>query len=323
MGDHHDHGTHSHGAHDHGAHDHGAHSFDRAFAFGLALNLALVVVQLVFGLLSQSMALVADAGHNFSDVLGMALAWGASALGRRRPTARRTYGFGRSSILAALANAVLVILAVGAITWESIRRLQHPTAVDGPTMMWVAALGVVVNLGSALPFLTRRRKRDLNVRAVLMHLLSDAAVSVGVVAGGLVVMLTGARWVDPVASLLIAVVIVASTWRVLRESLDLMIDAVPKQIDLEEVHEALSKLPGVIEVHDLHVWATSTTGTALSTHLVIPGQHDDGFLIAANKELHARFGIDHAVIQVERTSLAGCCELPIPGLRPASRPSPA
>src|SRR4051812_36636590 len=172
MGDHHDHGSHAHGPHEHGGHD-----FDRAFAFGLMLNLGLVVVQLVFGLLSRSMALVADAGHNFSDVLGMGLAWGASALGRRRPTARRTYGFGRSSILAALANAVLVILAVGAITWESIRRLQHPAAVDGPTMMWVAGVGVVVTLASAVPFLTRRRKRDLNVRAVLMHLLSDAAVS--------------------------------------------------------------------------------------------------------------------------------------------------
>src|SRR4051812_14295049 len=186
MGDHHDHGSHAHGPHEHGGHD-----FDRAFAFGLMLNLGLVVVQLVFGLLSRSMALVADAGHNFSDVLGMALAWGASALGRRRPTARRTYGFGRSSILAALANAVLVILAVGAITWESIRRLQHPAPVNGSTMMWVAAVGVVVNLASALPFLTRR-KRDLNVRAVLMHLLSDAAVSVGVLIGGVIVQLTGA-----------------------------------------------------------------------------------------------------------------------------------
>ena len=305
MGDDHD--------HDHD-HDHHGHDFDRAFAFGMALNLGLVIVQIVFGVLSRSMALVADAGHNFSDVLGMALAWGASVLGRRRPTATRTYGFGRSSIVAALANAVLVILAVGAITWESIQRFWHPAPVDGGTMMWVAAVGIAVNLLSALPFLAGR-KRDLNIRAVLSHLLSDAAVSVAVLGGGAIVLFTGARWVDPFTSLLISVVIVAGTWRILRESLDLMIDAVPKQIDLARVHEALNQLPGVTEVHDLHVWATSTTDTAMTAHLVIPGEHDDGFLVAANTVMHVRFGIKHSVIQIERSSLSGCCELPLPNLR--------
>jgi cobalt-zinc-cadmium efflux system protein len=292
-------------------HDHKPRDFGSAFAFSITLNVALVVVQLVYGVLSGSLALVADAGHNFSDVLGLVLAWGAAILVRRKPTHRRTYGFGRSSILAAMANALLVFVAVGGIAWEAFRRFQEPGPVDAMTVIWVAALGAVINTLSAVPLLAGR-KRDLNIRAAVVHLLADAAVSVGVVIAGVVVLFTGWQWIDPAISLLIAGVIVFGTWRLLRESMDMLLDAVPQGIDLVDVHSHLRRLPGVQDVHDLHVWSTSTTDTALTAHLVIPGEvNQDELLVTAGKSLHDRFGIEHTVLQIERRNLSGCCELPL------------
>ena len=286
------------GHHHHHGHDHGVPSHDRAFAIGIALNLVYVVVEAAFGLISGSLALLADAGHNLSDVLGLALAWGAAWLSRRQPTARRTYGFRRSSILAALANAMLLLVAVGAIAWEALRRLHAPEPVDTGIVLWVAALGVVVNVGTALLFM-RGRDRDLNVRGAFLHMMADAAVTVGVIAAALLIAATGWLWLDPAVSLVIGAVILAGTWGLLRDSVDLALDAVPRGIDPAAVETFLREQPGVAEVHDLHIWAMSTTETALTAHLVRPDAvPDDGFLASLRDALHHRFEIGHATIQV-------------------------
>lgn len=287
------------GHHHHHGHDHGVPSHDRAFAIGIALNLVYVVVEAAFGLISGSLALLADAGHNLSDVLGLALAWGAAWLSRRQPTARRTYGFRRSSILAALANAMLLLVAVGAIAWEALRRLHAPEPVDTGIVLWVAALGVVVNVGTALLFM-RGRDRDLNVRGAFLHMVADAAVTVGVIGAALLIAATGWLWLDPAVSLIIGAVILAGTWGLLRDSVDLALDAVPRGIDPAAVETFLREQPGVAEVHDLHIWAMSTTETALTAHLVRPDAvPDDGFLASLRDALHHRFEIGHATIQVE------------------------
>ncbi|MGD9508495.1 MAG: cation diffusion facilitator family transporter [Geminicoccaceae bacterium] len=286
-------------AHHHHGHDHGVPSHDRAFAIGIALNLIYVVFEVVFGVVSGSLALLADAGHNLSDVLGLALAWGAAWLSRRQPTARRTYGYRRSSILAALANAMLLLVAVGAIAWEALRRLQAPGPIDTGVVLWVAALGVVVNTGTALLFM-RGRERDLNVHGAFLHMVADAAVTVGVIAAALLIAATGWLWLDPAISLVIGAVILIGTWGLLRDSVDLALDAVPRGIDPVAVEGFLAEQPGVCEVHDLHIWGMSTTETALTAHLVRPGAApDDGFLAQLRQELHARFDIDHATIQLE------------------------
>lgn len=283
--------------HDH-SHSHAPQRLTRAFAIGIALNLAFVGIEAGYGLVANSLALVADAGHNLSDVLGLVLAWAAAVLGQRRPTARHTYGLGRSSILAALANATLLLIAVGAIAFEAIRRFGQPAPVATGTVIWVATVGIAVNGVTAMLF-HRGREHDLNVRGAFLHMAADAAVSLGVVVSGIVIALTGWAWIDPVISLVIAAVIVAGTWGLLRDSVNLALDAVPEGVDAGAVHGYLAGLPGVAEVHDLHIWGMSTTETALTAHLIRPGGLDDRMLAEAQRALHDRFGIEHCTIQVE------------------------
>jgi len=303
----HDHGT-GH-AHDH-AHGH-AHAADmgRAFALGVALNLGFVVAEVAFGLWADSLALLADAGHNFSDVLGLLFAWGATTLATTPPSTRFTYGLRGSTILAALGNAMLLLLATGGIAWEAIRRLQEPAPVEGAAVIWVAAAGVAINLGTALLFM-RGRKGDLNVRGAFLHMVADALVSVGVIAAGVAILYTGWLWIDPAVSLAIAVVILAGTWGLLRESVQLALHGVPERIDAAAVRRHLCALPGVMEIHDLHIWGMSTTETALTVHLVMPAGHPgDDFLAAVCHEVHQRFGIGHATLQVETASGRVPCAL--------------
>jgi cobalt-zinc-cadmium efflux system protein len=281
-------------------HSHGVPSHNRAFVVGVGLNLGFVLLEAGFGLWANSLALLADAGHNLSDVFGLLLAWGASYLAARPPTARRTYGLRRSSILAALLNAALLLIAVGGIAWEAVLRFGHPEPVAGGAVVAVALAGVVVNSATALLFF-RGREHDLNVRGAFLHMAADALVSVGVVAAGLVIRFTGWAWVDPATSLAVVAVIAVGTWGLFRESLDLALDAVPEGIDPAAVEAYLAGLPGVAAVHHLHVWAMSTTEVALTAHLVKPdGQLDDALLSRAAEELRERFGIAHATLQLEQ-----------------------
>ena len=304
----HDHDP-SHG-HGHGhAHHHAPVDLGRAFAIGVALNLGFVFAEIAFGLWADSLALLADAGHNFSDVLGLLFAWGAAALAARRPSSRFTYGLRGSTILAALANAMLLLLATGGIAWEAILRLREPAPVASATVIAVAAVGVLVNLGTALLFL-RGRASDLNVRAAFLHMAADALVSVGVIVAGAIMLYTGWLWLDPVASLAIAVVILVGTWGLLRESVQLALHAVPAGVDAEAVRRHLGTLPGVTQVHDLHIWGMSTTETALTVHLVMPGGHPgDDFLAEICEEIHHRFGIGHSTVQVETATGSAPCAL--------------
>lgn len=281
-------------------HSHGHATHSRAFALGVGLNLTFIAAEVVFGLRAHSLALLADAGHNLGDVLGLGLAWGAIVLGQRPPTQRHTYGHRRASILAALANAILLLVAVGGIALEALQRLGRPEAVAGGVVMAVAGLGVVVNGLTALLFLSGR-KQDINIRGAFLHMTADAAVSLGVVVAGFAMMRTGWLWLDPAVSLVIGAVIVWGTWSLLRESLRLAMDAVPQGVDLPAVEAYLESLPGVTAVHDLHIWGMSTTEIALTAHLVKPdAQVDDALLQRITRELHDRFGIEHATIQLER-----------------------
>jgi cobalt-zinc-cadmium efflux system protein len=296
-------------ARDHAGHDHhGPQSYDRAFAIGIALNLAFVALEAIAGVAAGSLALLADAGHNLSDVLSLLLAWGAAWLGRRQPTPRRTYGYRRASILASLTNAVVLLVAVGAIAWEAVRRLGDPQPVSETIVLAVAALGIVINTATALLFMSGR-KRDLNIEGAFLHMAADAAVSAGVVIAALVILATGWIWLDAAVSLAIALVIAVGTWRLLTASLDLALDAVPPGIDRPSVEAHLAGLAGVVEVHDLHIWAMSTTETALTAHLVCPAGADDAFLSGIQCDLQARFGIDHATLQIERGDPAHPCRL--------------
>ena len=284
--------------------------YNRAFALGLVLNVTFVIAEAVFGILSDSLALLADAGHNLSDVLGLIMAWAASYMARRPPTYRHTYGWRKSSILAALFNALILLLAVGAVGWESVRRLGNPTPVEGKTIIWVAAVGVVINTATALLFISGR-KRDLNIRGAFLHMAADAGVSAGVVLSGVTIVLTGWLWLDPVISLAIVLVILVGTWGLLRDSFNLTMDAVPAHIDPAEVRGYLESLPGVSEVHDLHIWALSTSEAALTAHLVKQTMEDDDELMAhVVEELHKRYDISHITIQWERGSRTCtlCCE---------------
>jgi cobalt-zinc-cadmium efflux system protein len=299
----------THDDHDHGTHGHvhrGA-SFDRAFAIGIGLNAAFVAVEAFYGWKVDSLALLADAGHNLSDVAGLVLAWAGAAAGRLRPDARHTYGFKRASILAAFANALLLLVAMGSLAWEAIGRLQSPHATQGLTIIAVAAIGIVVNTATALLFM-RGREKDLNFRGAFLHMAADALVSAGVVVAGGLTLLFGWGWTDPVASLLIAAVIVVGTWRLFRQSLHLMFDGVPPHVDLAAVQACLLAMPGVTQVHDLHVWAMGTSEVALTAHLVMPGgPADDDFLGAAGQALQQRFGITHITLQsVRRPLMPGC-----------------
>lgn len=314
--DHHDHGHPARGSHGHDhhhGHSHAPASFGTAFVVGISLNLGFVLLETAYGLLAGSIALVADAGHNLADVLGLVLAWWANSLARKAPSARRTYGFKRSSILASLVNAVVLLVGVGGIAVEAARRLGEPSPVDTGTIMWVAAVGIAVNGFTAFLFM-RGSKGDLNIRGAFLHLASDAVVSLGVVLAGLVIGLTGWLWLDPAVSLAISVTILLGTWSLLKESLDLALDAVPTGIDPAAVAAYLKDLPGVSEVHDLHIWAMSTTETALTAHLIRPGGGlDDALLDHAAEALQQRFGIAHSTFQVEQGDGAEC-RLASPGI---------
>lgn len=278
----------------------------RAFAIAVALNLGFTAAEALAGILSGSMALIADAGHNLSDVLALALAWGASVLAARPPSARFTYGLKSSSILAALANAALLWVALGAILVETIRRFSDPAPIHGWTMIVVAAIGIVVNGASALLFASGSRQ-DLNLRAAFLHLMADAAVSAGVVIAGVAVLLTNANWIDPATSLAITVVIALGSWGLLRDALRLGLLGVPEGIDIAKVRAMLARQPGVTAVHDLHVWPMSTTETALTAHLVMPGGYPgDAFLYDLAHSLDHDFGIGHPTIQIETHPEAKC-----------------
>jgi cobalt-zinc-cadmium efflux system protein len=321
----HQHGAHAHagGHHDHHGHDHEAHSghahhghhhsysgrLTAVFAVSIALNLGFVVIEAVYGFLSNSMALLADAGHNFGDVLGLAAAWGANVLAARGPTERFTYGLRSSSILAALANAVFLLIAVGGIAVEAVQRFITPGPVAGMTIIVVASAGVVVNGVSAF-LLSRSHHGDLNIKSAFAHMLSDAVVSLAVAASGALIIFTGWLWLDPAMSLVVSVMIVVGTWGLLRHSLDLALQAVPPGIDANEVREHLAHVPGVTAVHDLHIWPMSTTSTALTCHLVMPGGHPgDACLTEIAETLEAQFRIEHATIQVETGDPAHPCVL--------------
>jgi cobalt-zinc-cadmium efflux system protein len=283
-------------------HSHQPPDFNRVFALGVLLNVIYVIAQLGFGILAHSLALIADAGHNIGDVLGLVLAWIASYLVTRPATPQRTYGWRRTSIMAALFNAAFLFVAVGAITWEALRRLNRHDAVDANIIMWVAAAGVVLNGLTAWLFMSGR-KTDLNIRGAFLHMAADAAISAGVVLAGLAIRFTGWAWLDPVTSILINLVIVIGTWSLLRESFNLATDAVPESINLAAVRGYLADLPEVSAVHDLHVWAMSTTQIALTAHLVMPGgTAGDPFLREVCERLHRDFGIEHSTIQIEQNA---------------------
>jgi cobalt-zinc-cadmium efflux system protein len=280
--------------------------FGRAFAVGVLLNSGFIVAEVIFGLLSHSLSLLADAGHNLGDVMGLLMAWAASNLARRSPSERFTYGLRRTSVLAAFFNAILLLVSIGAIAWEAIRRITQPEPVLGLTMIWVAAAGVVVNGVTAWMFVGGR-KSDLNIRGAFLHMAADAAVSAGVVLAGFVILKTGWFLLDPISSLVIVVIILFGTWGLLRDSVNLVLDAVPRGIDPGAVKEFLEQLPGVAEIHHLHVWGLSTTETACTAHVVKrEPQLDDELLKRIAQELHERFGIEHSTIQFERCDGPDC-----------------
>jgi len=310
----HDHADEHSGAHDH-EHDHGGHghshapkSFGKAFAIGTALNLGFVIIEAGYGIAAGSMALLADAGHNLSDVLGLLIAWGAATLGRRTPKGRYTYGFRSSSILAAFLNALLLLVAIVVIAVEAIRRFSEPAPVAGGTVMIVAAVGIVINTATALLFMSGR-KGDLNIKGAFLHMAADAAVSAGVVVAGFFIVKTGLSWIDPVTSLVIVAVIAIGTWGLLRDSVNMSLQAAPPGINPVEIGSFLRAQEGVQEIHDLHVWPMSTTETALTVHLLVPGGYPgDAYTARVAAALKEKFGIDHATIQIE-TDPATPCEL--------------
>lgn len=311
----HEHAEHDHAGHDHGGHDHGGHghshapkSFGRAFAIGTALNLGFVVVEAVYGILAGSMALLADAGHNLSDVLGLLIAWGAATMGRRLPSGKYTYGFRSSSILAAFLNALLLLVAIVVIAVEAIRRFSEPAPVAGNTVMIVAAVGIIINTATALLFMSGR-KGDLNIKGAFLHMAADAAVSAGVVVAGFFIVKTGLTLIDPVTSLVIVAVIAIGTCGLLRDSVNMSLQAAPPGMDPEEIGTFLRGQEGVQEIHDLHVWPMSTTETALTVHLLVPGGYPgDAYTAKVADALKDKFGIDHATIQIE-TDPGTPCEL--------------
>jgi cobalt-zinc-cadmium efflux system protein len=303
-GDGHDHG-HEHGGY---GHSHAPKSFGRAFAIGTALNMGFVIVEAAYGIIAGSMALLADAGHNLSDVLGLLIAWGAATAGRRSPKGRYTYGFRSSSILAAFLNALLLLVAIGVIAVEAIRRFSEPEPVAGGTVMIVAAIGIVINGATALLFMSGR-KGDLNIKGAFLHMAADAAVSAGVVVAGFIILKTGLTWIDPVTSLVIVAVIAIGTWGLLRDSVNMSLQAAPPGLDPDEIGSFLRGQDGVQEIHDLHVWPMSTTETALTVHLLVPGGYPgDAYTARVAAGLKDKFGIDHATIQIE-TDAATPCEL--------------
>lgn len=292
--------------HAHPQHDHSPASFNRAFGIGIGLNTAFVAIEAFYGWKIGSLALLADAAHNLSDVAGLLLAWAGALAVRLRPDDRHTYGWKRAGILAAFFNAMLLLVAMGSLAWEALHRLQSPQPVEGVTIMVVAGVGIVINTATALLFM--RGSHDLNIRGAFLHMAADALVSAGVVVAGGLALWQGWAWLDPVVSLLIAVVIVLGTWRLLTQSVHLLFDGVPLSVDLHAVRGYLQGLPGVTRVHDLHVWAMGTSEIALTTQLVMPAGHpDDAFLQTVTRALHDDFGIEHATIQIVRVPFSVPC----------------
>jgi cobalt-zinc-cadmium efflux system protein len=290
------------------AHPH-VHSYNRAFAIGVALNLVFVAVEVTYGLLADSLALLADAGHNLSDVFALLIAWGATYLAGKAASDKRTYGLKRATILASLISTSMLLVALGAISWEAVERFLEPAPVNGETVIVVAAIGVVINTATALLFL-RGRKRDLNIRAAFLHMAADAAISLGVAVAGVLILLTGWLWLDPAMSLLIAVIIFIGTWSLLRDSLNLAMDAVPRGVDLPGVRECLLRQDWIVGIHDLHIWALSTTETALTVHVVSHDERvDNARLIRLQALLHDDYHIEHATIQVEGWDEESSCLL--------------
>lgn len=309
----HNHHDHDHEGHDHshgGGHVHAPVNFGTAFAIGIALNAGFVIVEVVYGVLGNSVALFADAGHNLGDVLGLVVAWIASVLVKRAPTARFTYGLRGSSILAAMFNAIFLLLTIGGISWEAIQRISHPEPVSGKTVMIVAAIGIVIN-GFCAWLFAAGRKGDLNLRGAFAHMAADALVSAGVVAAGFVILLTGWLWLDPIVSLAINAVIVWGTWGLLRDSVGMAMAAVPAQIDPAEVRRFIEMRNGVASLHDLHVWPMSTTETALTCHLVMPAGHPgDAFIHELCEDLASRFKVNHTTVQIEVDPDLRCARAP-------------
>ncbi len=301
--------------HDHHAratehsHAHAHLDYGRAFAVGITLNLIYVAGEAIAGVLSGSLALIADAGHNLGDVLSLSLAWAAAVLGRRRPSDRFTYGLRSSSILAALANAIILLVVTGGIAWEAVRRINHPPPVATGIVIWVAAAGILVNGVTALLFASGR-PRDLNLKSAFLHMAADTLVTAAVVAVGIAIWLTGWFWLDPGVSLFVSAVIVLGTWGLVKSAISLALDAVPEGVDAAAVRAHLLTAPGVIALHDLHIWGMSTTETALTCHLVMPGGHPgDAMLNSLAQQLHHRFGIHHATIQIELADTDEPCVL--------------
>ena len=311
---------HSHGHHHHGHHHHAPASYNRAFAVGISLNIGFVAIEAFFGWQADSLALLADAGHNLSDVLGLILAWSAMFVGQLQGTDRHTYGWRRASILAALINAIVLLVAMGAMAWEAIHRLQQPVVVAGATMMWVAGIGVIINGITAWFFM--RGSDDINIRGAFLHMAADALVSLGVVVAGFAYLVCGWAWLDPVMSLIIALVIISGTWGLLRQSLHLSLDGVPEHIHLADVRQYLLSLPDVSAVHDLHIWAMSSSEVALTVHLVMPeGRGYDGFLQAVTEELHDHYHIEHPTIQIVAAPFTKSCSSPSPSPLPKEQHS--
>jgi len=297
--------THSHGHHTHG--HHAPSSYGRAFAIGIGLNIIFVAVEVFYGLIANSSALLADAGHNASDVLSLIFAWVATRLATIKPKGKYTYGLRKTTILVSILNAVLLFAAVFAIAWDAFEKIKNPEPVAGTQIMIVAAIGVVINTLTALLFM-KGQKDDLNIKGAFLHMMADAAVSLGVVIAGLTIKLTGILWIDPAMSFVIIIVILAGTWRLFTDSLDLALDAVPKQVDVEKVHDYLLSLSGVANLHDLHIWAMSTTQIALTAHLVMPEGYDDDFLSKLQHDLKSKFNIGHTTFQIESKALGAGCE---------------
>ena len=300
--------SHDHQSHTHGGHGHLSANYGRAFAIGISLNLAYVAGEAIAGIVSGSLALLADAGHNLGDVLGLGMSWGAAVLGRRHPSGRFTYGLRSSSILAALANAIILLVVTGGIAWEAILRITNPVPVASGIVIAVAAAGIFINGGTALLFASG--SADLNIRSAFLHLAADALVTAGVVVTGVAIWSTHWLWLDPAVSLVVSAVIVFGTWGLLKSAIGLALNAVPEGIDASAVRSHLLALPGVTGLHDLHIWGMSTTETALTCHLIMPDGHPgDGMLSAITQQLHHRFGIEHATIQIELADTDEACAL--------------
>jgi len=293
----------------HHNHRHEIRNYNRSFALGLALNIIFVAIEAGYGIFADSLALIADAGHNLSDVISLLLAWGASMLATKASTEKRTYGFRKVTVIASLSSALLLLVALGGIAWEAIGRFAHPKPVEGVTVIIVAAIGVAINTLTALLF-AKGQKHDLNIRGVFLHMSADAGVSLGVVVAGIFIMAKGWLWIDPVVSLAIVAIIFIGTWGLLRDSFNYAIDAVPKSIDIAGIKQYLMSFDHVHHIHDLHVWPLSTTQVALTVHVVVNNNSlDNGFLRELQQHLHDHFGIAHATIQVETSTSENSCML--------------